>query len=209
MKRLWPCLVFPLLASSAFAKKQNAQATCETQFTVVREDALRNITQGLSRKQGEWYQKKIQKKKYADVCYAAPDSDVPLVFFITVTPAVYHGTYIDTQTETHHSPVDATATDQDGNQYDVDGTVTTRSTTSTAVPYSVNYGIYTLTVETREGPHEWKARRRFRQRGLYGRIYGIPVGKGRHPVRAVVEEAARWVHEGGLANPLESIAPSQ
>jgi hypothetical protein len=206
MKRLWPCLVFPLLASSAFAKKRNSLPTCQTQFTVVREDALKNLTQGLSRKQAEWYEKKIQKK-YPDVCYVDPAPYVRLVFFITVTPAVYHGTHVYTQTETHDNPVDATATDQDGNQYDVDGTVTTTSTTSTAVPYSVNYGIYRLTLETREGPHEWKARRRFQQRGLYGRIYGIPVGKGHHPVRAVVEEAAKWIHEGGLDNPLETVAP--
>lgn len=200
-------LIPTLLASPAWAKKQKAvAAACQTKFSVVREDHLKNISQGLSKKDIKWFQKKIEKK-YPDVCYVPPAPDVPLVFFITDTPAVYHGTRVERDTETHDSPVTGTIDNEDGSTSDVDGTVRTTTTSRYAVPYTADYGIYTLTVETSNGGDNWTARHRFQQKGLYERFYGIPVGKGHHPARAVIEEAAKWVHEGGLNNPLETIVP--
>jgi hypothetical protein len=206
MNRVAAGLVLIVLASPAWAKKHLPTRTCRTQFTVVQEDYLKNITQGLSKKQVKWFEKKIEKK-YPDVCYVAPARDVPLVFFIVDTPAVYHGSRVETHEETHDTPVTGTVTDEDGNESDIHGSMTTATTTSTAVPYTAHYGIYTLTVETREGPGKWKARRRFQQGGLYHLVYGVPMGKGHHPTRTVIEEAVKWVHQGGLTNPLETVAP--
>lgn len=199
----------PLLVSAqkASTEKKPAEATCAVKFSVVTEDVLKNINQGLSEKDAKWFEKKIQKK-YPDVCYAAPSPDIRLVFYITATPAVYHGTRVVTDSQSNDSPVSGTVTNEDGSTSTVDGTVTTTSTSSTAVPYSVNYAIFTLTVETEQPEEKWKPLRRFQQKGLYNTYLGIPLGgKGHHPVHAVLEEAAKWIHEGGLTNPLETVAP--
>ena len=96
-------------------------------------------------------------------------------------------------------------TDEDGNISHIEGTVQTTTRTSTTVPGRINYGLYTLTVETREGPGKWKARRRCQQGHLYRVV--SPKDKGPHPDRTVIEEAVKWVYEGGLTNPLEGVAP--
>jgi len=207
MNRIVAPLLLGLLAMPALAKKREPVAPCQTKFTVIQEDTLKNIKQGLSKQQLGWFYKQVQKK-YPDVCYVPPAPDVPLVFFIIVTPDIYHGTRVETDTETHDSPVSGTVTNADGSTSDIDGTVKTTTTSSTAVPYTVHYGVYSLTVETSEGPDKWKPRHRFQQRGLYNTLVGIPLGgKGHHPNRTVIEEAMKWVHEGGLNNPLETVAP--
>ncbi|HEV2416543.1 MAG TPA: hypothetical protein VGX94_01945 [Terriglobia bacterium] len=153
MKKLWLCLFLPLLATPAVAKKRTPQATCETQFTIVREDALKNLTQGLSRKQAEWYEKKIQKK-YPDVCYVDPAPDVPLVFFISETIAVYHGTQImktRSRSETTFN-ADTDVTGDVNADADTTGTATTTTTHSTPVRYSFDYRLFILTAETKEAP---------------------------------------------------------
>ena len=186
---------------------QEKTPPCKVRFSVVTEDALKNITQGLSEKDAQWFEKKIEKK-YPDVCYTAPSPNVPLVFLITVTPDVYHGTRVVTSTNTQDNPVSGTVTDQNGNTSQVDGTVTTTTTSSTAVPYDVKYGIFTLALEQAQPGGKWKVLRRFQQDGLYPTWAGIPLGgKGHHPTHTVIEAAAKWIHEGGLSNPLESAAP--
>lgn len=202
-----------LIAASALARKPKAVAPCQVSFSVVMKDNLGNLTQGLPRKGVNWYQKKVEKK-YPDVCYTAPAPDVRLVFFIAVTPAVYHGTRVVTtedESNTHTTgDISGTVTgDVDANlSGDIDLDSRTTTTHSAAVPYSVDYGVYTLTVETSDSPGKWQARRRFQQRGLYRTLYGIPLGgKGHHPAKAVIEEAAKWIHEGGLTGLLEGSVP--
>ncbi|HVA17815.1 MAG TPA: hypothetical protein VMV59_08905 [Candidatus Dormibacteraeota bacterium] len=188
-------------------KKVDKQLTCKTYFSVVSEDTLKNMQQGLAKKDVEWFEKKIEKK-YPEVCYAPPSPDVHLVFFITVTPDVYHGTRVVTDTQTQDSPVTGTVTDQSGNTSTVDGTVTTTTSSSTAVPYSVKYGIFTLAIEDVQPDKNWKVVHRFQQDGLYSTYLGIPLGgKGHHPVHTIIEEAAKWIHEGGLTNPLQTVVP--
>lgn len=207
MNRILAPFVLAFLAMPPAAKKHEPVAAWQTNFTVVQQDTLKNIRQGLSNEQLKWFDKKLQKE-YPDVCYVAPGPNVRLAFYITVTPDVYHGTRVETNSETHNNPVSGTITNPDGSTSDMDGTVRTTTTSSTAVPYTVPYGIYTLTVETSEGSDKWKARHRFQQRGLYHTLYGIPLGgKGHHPNRTVIEEAMKWIHEGGLTNPLETVAP--
>ena len=66
------------------------------------------------------------------------------------------------------------------------------------------YGIFTLTLEEKTADG-YKARYRFQEKGIYSRIYGFPVGRGHHPVRAVAEDAAQWVTKGGLRNAMQTV----
>ncbi len=196
-------------ADSAARKVGSAQTrpSC-TYFTVVTKDRLNNVQQGLSTKDVKWFQKDIAKK-YPGLCYADPANTVPLVFYIIVTPAAYHGTQVLSQTSTHSDPVSETVTEQDGSTSQVDGTVETTTTTSTAVPYSVDYGIFTLTLERRLDGGNYTVLHRFQQKGLYNTLYGIPLGgRGHHPVRAVIEDAAKWISRGGLTDPTQSVLDS-
>lgn len=197
MGKIFAAFLLAFLALPALAKKHEPVATCQTKFTVVREDHLKNITQGLSEKDARWFEKKIEKK-YPDVCYVAPAPSVSLVFFISVVPDVYHGTRVVTTQSQSNTNISG----------DVDATARTTTNSEATVPYDVDYGVYTLTIQTREGPKKWEAHHRFQQKGLYHTLYGVPLGgKGHHPLHAVIEEAAKWVHEGGLTNPLQTVAP--
>ena len=148
----------------------------------------------------KWADKDLEKK-YPDVCYADPDPSVKTVFVITVTPATYHGTRVETNTNT--TPTSGTVTDQDGNTATYQGTATT--TTSTAVPYSFEYGKFMLTVETFGDDGKPIVRQRFQQNGIYHTMYGIPLGgRGHHPAKALIEDAVKWIHTGGLDDSLQS-----
>jgi hypothetical protein len=177
-----------------------------TYFTVVTQDKLNNIKQGLSPDDVKWFHKEIAEK-YPGVCYAAPAPTVPVVFYVTVTPDVYHGARVENDTSTHDSPVRGTVTDQDGNTSQVDGTVETTTTTSTAVPYSVDYGIYTLSVERRRSDGKFDVAHRFQQKGLYNALFGvIPLGgKGYHPLHTVIEDAAKRINSGGLLDQMQGV----
>lgn len=176
-----------------------------TYFTVVFKDTLDNVKQGLSADDVKWFQKHLAKK-YPGVWYVEPAPTVPVVFFITVTPDVYHGTRAVYGTSRQSNPVSGTVTEQDGSTSQVSGTVETTTTSSTAVPYSVAYGIYTLALERRRSDGKFDVAHRFRQKGLYNTLYGIPLGgKGHHPIHTVIEEAARWINSGGLLDPLQSV----
>ncbi len=75
----------PLIASAK--SKDNGRAPCATTYSVIEEDKLGNVQQGISDpKNLKWVDKDLQKK-YPDVCYVAPDPSVKTVFLITVTPA--------------------------------------------------------------------------------------------------------------------------
>jgi hypothetical protein len=37
-------------------------------------------------------------------------------------------------------------------------------------------------------------------------MYGVPLGgRGHHPVKALIEDAVKWLHAGGLEDPLQSV----
>jgi hypothetical protein len=176
-----------VVALVSFAAAQ--PPACRTYFTVVTQDTLKNVTQGLTEKDARWFREKLSKK-YPSICYKDPAPNVPIVFYISVTPDTYHGTRIVNDTSTHTDPVNATVTDQNGNISQVNGTAQTTTTTSEAVPYTVDYGIFTLTIERRNSQGTFDALQRFQQKGLYNTMYGIPLGgKGHHPVHTVIEDA--------------------
>jgi hypothetical protein len=198
-----------------FAKtKDNGRPPCATVYTVIQQDTLGNVRQGLSNpKNVKWVDKDLGKK-YPDVCYAAPEPSVETVFVIIVTPATYHGTRVETSTETHETPTSGTVTDTTagsdtyGQQVGTyEGTTTTTSTSSTAVPYSFDYGVFTLTVETFGRDGKPVVRHRFQQKGIYRTYAGVPLGgRGHHPAKALIEDAVKWIHAGGLEDTLQGVA---
>lgn len=177
--------------------------TC-TSFTVVTQDKLKNVKEGLSPDDAKWFREKIEKK-YPGACYVDPTAAASTVFYITITPDTYNGTRIVNQTSTQATPVRGTITDQDGNVSYVNGTEQTTSTSSTAVPYSFEYGIFTLVVQSRRSDGTFETVQTFQQKGLYNTLYGIPLGgRGHHPAHAVIEDAAKWVNGGGLTDQRQS-----
>ena len=198
-------LILMLLAipvGAAAKNKDNGRPPCATTYSVIQEDTLGNVQQGISKsKDLKWADKDLEKK-YPDVCYAAPDPSVKTVFVITVAPATYNGTKVVTNTDT--TPTSGTVTDTDGNTATYQGTQTT--TTSTAVPYSFEYGKFMLTVETFGANGKPVVRRRFQQNGIYRTMYGVPLGgRGHHPAKALIEDAVKWIHAGGLDDPFQSV----
>ena len=198
-------LILMLLAipvGAAAKNKDNGRLPCATTYSVIQEDTLGNVRQGISKaKDLKWADKDLEKK-YPDVCYAAPDPSVKTVFVITVAPATYNGTRVVTSTDT--TPTSGTVTDTDGNTATYQGTQTT--TSSTAVPYSFEYGKFMLTVETFGADGKPVVRRRFQQNGIYRTMYGVPLGgRGHHPAKALIEDAVKWIHAGGLDDPLQSV----
>jgi hypothetical protein len=212
----WLFLVLLIVSTGASAKtKDNGRPPCATVYTVVQRDTLGNVRQGISNpKNLKWADKELEKK-YPDVCYAAPDQRPKTVFIITVTPATYHGTRVVTDTTTNQTPTSGTITDTTpgsdtyGQQVGTyEGTQTSTSTSSTAVPYSFDYGKFMLTVETFGDDGKPVVRQRFAQDGIYHTMYGIPLGgRGHHPAKALIEDAVKWIHNGGLNDPTQTVAP--
>lgn len=181
-------------------------AQCRTTFSVIREDTLGNIDQGLASKDADWAHR--LEKKYPDVCYAGASADATVTFFISVKPAVYQGTRTVNNTHTDTVPVSGTITDQDGNSATISGTQQVTSTTSSEVPYSVNYGIYTLYVQHRGPDGKFAVLRTFQQEGLYAvgsLLWGG--GRGKHPEHAVLEDAVKWVASGGISSQVSFDTP--
>jgi hypothetical protein len=196
-------LIFLVASTGALAKsKDNGRPPCATTYSVVQQDTLGNVQQGLTNpKNLKWVDGDLEKK-YPDVCYVAPDRSAKTLFVITVMPATYHETRVETDTQT--TPTSGTVTDTDGNTATYQGTQTT--TSSTAVPYSFEYGKYMLTVETFGDDGKPVVRRKFQQNGIYHTYAGIPLGgRGHHPAKALIEDAVKWIHVGGLDDPLQSV----
>lgn len=108
-------------------------------------------------------------------------------------------------TSTASGDVRGTVTDQDGNTARINGTQETTTTSYDKVPYSVDYGIYTLAIERLQGDGKFSVLHTFQQKGLYSTLYGIPLGgRGHHPSHAVIEDAVKWLSAGGLSDPNQS-----
>lgn len=206
------CLFVGLRATAQTIKSDEPTlpASCKVLFSMVEEDSLHNLNQGIvaagiKQKDGlKWLEKMY--KKYPDVCYVAPNTQESVVFFITATPAVYHGTRVITQSHNTQSNTTGTVTDNDGNSADLDATTTGTTESSVAVPYEVNYNSYMLTIERRLPNEQFRAVRRFKIEGLYHVTYGFSWGKGKHPLANVMEDAIKWIHDGGLNNSLQTVA---
>jgi hypothetical protein len=189
-------------SASAFSQTTATKASgCVVTFTVITEDTLKNVKQGLLPKDAEWANSSLIKK-YPGICYVEPAQKAYVVLYNSVTPDTYHGTRRIANTSTQSGPVNATVTDQSGNTSRVSGTQETTTTSYDNVPYSVDYGIYALFVERPESDGKFKVLQTFQQKGLYSTVYGIPLGgRGHHPAHAVIEDAVKWISGGGLSDP--------
>ena len=182
-----------LMTSSA---KTSARQPCVITYSIVERDTLGNVNQGESGKTLKWLTDDLERK-YPGVCYASPSQSVRTVFLITVVPAVYNGTRL----VTNSADTTGHISDNDGNSATYNGT----TTSTTAVPYSFDYGKYMLTVETLGPNDKVTVNRRFAQDGIFHTMYGIPLGgRGHHPQKALIEDAVKWISAGGLSNPNQS-----
>lgn len=224
-------VLFLVLATAAVAQEQSAEpnlpASCKVSYYVIQEDTLHNINQGLlavfsttgtvsgserspkkALKDAQDWLKKMAKK-YPDVCYVSANEQETIEFVILTNRAVYHGTSV----QTYSSPTSSTSTttgtltDDEGNSASIDAQTETTGTTSSSVgvPYETPYNVLTLTVERKRPDGHFEPLRRFQMSSLHPVIYGISFGKGKHPIANVMEEAIKWIHEGGLNNPAQSI----
>ena len=186
--------VLLLLTSLSFAAEP-----CAVKFTIVQKDDLNNVKQGINSDTLAWLSKKMSKK-YPDVCYETPSENVTLVFFISAVPATYHG--YRTVTHTHDVPTTGTVTDSDGNMSTINGT-TTETSTST-VPEAVDYDKLILSIEKIGPDKKVIALHNFAGKTLHPTMYGLCTGNC-HPAHKLIESAMKWIHEGGLNDPLQTV----
>jgi hypothetical protein len=196
-------LALALLLFSAFAAAQTSSA-CKVTFGVVAEDDLDNIHQGLSPKTLQWFDKKMQPK-HPDLCYS--NGAAPVVFFFSTKPAIYHGTRVVTNSTTTSAPVNGTVTNTSGEEVGTfQGETQTTSTSSTAVPYEVNYDLLYLSIETKQANGTWKVVHNFGGSTLHPTLAGFCI-RNCHPTNATIEKALNWIEAGGLTDPTQSVAP--
>ena len=180
--------VFALAVTVTPALCNNKPAQdCKVTFGVVYLDRLNNTNNGIPKKNVKDIEKKLAK--FGDVCYAE-DKKPDLIFFIHTTPAVYHGTHVYTDNSTSAAAV----TDGNGNS----AAAAASSSTTTAVPYTVDYSVFILDIESPQPDGSFKVIRTLDQKGLYHTMYGIGYGKGKHPIPNVILAAAQWLHENNL-----------
>jgi len=187
-------------AAPAFANKKPVQS-CKVNFAFVYVDRLNNTDRGLQGNQLKDVQKKLSQ--YGDICYTADEATADYVFFIHTAPAVYHGVRTTSDSHTSTNPVSGTITDENGNTSTISGTEDTTTTTTSSVPYEVDYSVYILNVmvpHPKEGSAEptFTILRTFDQKGLYHTMYGIGYGKGKNPIVNVIDSAAKWLHGNNL-----------
>ena len=190
-------LIAFFLSSAAWAKDKIQSSPCAVKFSVVEKDKLGNVQQGVEKaKSLKWLETDLQKK-YPDVCYVTPDQMATALLYITVEPATYHGT----RTVTTSSNTRGNITGNDGESATYQGT----TESSAVVPDTFEYGRFTLAVESMTAEGKQGVRHRFEQDGIYHTLYGIPLGgRGHHPQQAIIEDAVKWIHQGGLEDSLQS-----
>jgi|SRR6266849_1435163 hypothetical protein len=159
---------------------------CKYTFAIVVKDELNNIRQGVDSSTTEWLEKKMAKK-YPDVCYrpGAP----PLVFYVSDRPAVYHGT----------RTVSNDGTIKDRNT----GEVIASTESDQRVPYDVNYRKIYLSVETDDTKGGWNVAHNFQGKTLHPTLYGFCT-RNCHPEQKLFEAAIKWLHDGGLGDPMQT-----
>jgi hypothetical protein len=187
------------------AKTKQADTSCKTTFSVVTRDELGNLKQGLSEKQLNEIAKKLAKK-YPAVCYVPPAPTVSLVFLVTISTATYHGTRTETNTSSPDVPEHGAVTDEYSQPIgSYDGTATQTTTTESTVPVQFEYPLAILSIEQAQTDGTYKVLHRFQRKGLCPAYAGLCVAN-RHPFESLIEDGAKWIYEGGLHDPLQSVA---
>ena len=136
--KLAALLAFAISATAGLCSTKPAQ-DCKVHFSVVYLDRLNNMNYGVPPKNVKALQKKLSA--YGNVCYSeAKQTDI--VFFIHTTPAVYHGNRVYTNNSTSAAAV----SDSNGNA----AAAAASSSSTTAVPYTVDYSVFILDIESHE-----------------------------------------------------------
>lgn len=180
--RLFGAMCFFVISMPCFA------SPCAVTFSVVWKDSLNNVKQGMEPSGEKWLREKMAKK-YPGVCYAQPSENVPLVLFVTLTSATYHGTR---------------TVSNSGRVTDDSGQTIAHTETDQEVPNSFPYAVFTLSLEQKQPDGAWKVLHNFRHNSICRTLYGQCVGN-RHPNHAILEEAIKWMHQGGLSDPLQTV----
>lgn len=181
-------LVCPLLLCVPLSAQMSRPCT---QLSVISQDTLGNIREGLSPADQKWFRDKVEKK-YPSVCYVAPSPAITLV--LRVADSTYQTTRVVRNTESH--PIEGEVRDSDGNTADI--SATEKTSTTTVVPEAKP--IYMLTVELRQPDGSYRILHRIRS-------YGSNAFLGLNPHRPALEEAAKWINGGGLTEQMSLTAP--
>lgn len=199
-------MIFLLL--SGFAVAEKPATYCTLKFAVVVKDEFGNFNQGLGPKTTKWVENKLAKK-YSGICYSK--SAQPLVFFFSSTPATFHGVQNYSDTSISSSPMSGTVTDGSigsttyGQQVGtISGTMQTTTTTEHSVPYEFDYQKLYLSIEQKRADGTWEVMRNFGNSGLCPTLAGFCVSN-RHPAQTMLENAIKWLHSGGLTDPMQRI----
>ncbi len=203
MKRYW----WPLIVVAC--SLAHADSACKVSFAVVWKDSLNNVKQGLREQDRQWLQTKMSKK-YPELCY---DSGAPPVaLWINIGDATYHSTKTVTDTDSHTAPLQGQITDSSpgsptyGQQIGtIEGTATTTTTNTREVPYSFDYHVMIMSLEVRQKDGSWKVMHNFRHDTIQRQWYGIAISN-RHPNQQLIDSALKWMHDGGLTDPTQTMA---
>ena len=177
----------------------SALPACKYRFLVTTMDLENNITQGLPSEYSEWFEQKV-RKKYPDICYAAPGSDATIMFFVTLAPYVYVDYRDDATYELRRSDPNGTVPPES----DDDLVEMMKSSPDRKNPAPTLYNntkrndkTFTLTVAIAQAGGTWKLIRRFYRGGYWVLTPGVPPA---HPAKDVLREATKWLHNSGLNN---------
>jgi hypothetical protein len=182
-------------------REMNGQRT----FAVVRKDEAGDLLNGFRPKTLEWFEKKMVKK-YPGVCYSEDAANATVVLFFSAIPAVYHGVRTISTTDTSSSPVNGSITDNNGQQVGtIDGTVATTTTTTSHVPYELDYERLHLAIEYKFSDG-WKPVESFDGKTLHPTLYGFCT-RNCHPNNSMIEDAIKYLQASGLKTPRVAALP--
>jgi hypothetical protein len=189
-------------AASPASSTVGSEQPCAVPFTYIFTDSLGNMHKGLSSKDEKWFAEKVSKK-YPEACYLQPEQWTNLarptyVFF--VNEHIEHGVTYDSQTRTSTQdvPVSGTVKDEYGETVGkVAGTASQTTTTQTVTPREITKHVDGLRLEAMQPDGSWRVFHVFPfQIRRKQEFFGLPVSQQRN----LLEDAAKWIHEGGLTD---------
>jgi hypothetical protein len=111
---------------------------------------------------------------------------------VFASPKTYRGTSTQTTTERSTVPIDATAQDQYGQSYQVQGDVTVTTTTQREASYDVDYEDLTLLVQQEKPGGLGDTLKVLDRKTLCPAVFGVCVGN-RHPYERLLEDGVKWM----------------
>jgi hypothetical protein len=185
----------------------DSRRPCAVPFTYIFSDSVGNVHKGLSSKDAKWFAEKVSKK-YPEVCYVQPEQWANLArptYAFFVNEQIEHGVTYETatKTSTQDVPLSGTVKDEDGETVGrIEGTTTQTTTTRTTTPREITKRVDGLRLEAMQSDGSWKVFHvfPFKIRGKQ-EFWGLPVSQQRN----LLEDAAKWIHEGGLTDSRQTV----